>query len=192
MRRLMIISAVALLAAACSTTGSDNGTPGNSPAAPNSDDGPPRSDRGAILKEVGQEGAYGSEGDCGGEPCVAFTVTDISRTSECESPIEPVEGQLLDVDLTIETKPGASETMLTGSFQTYNWSVVTTEGITKSNAQGALMSPCNADPDGLGGMLNPGSKYAGMLQFDVPADSQTLLLEVPGVDTWEWPIPAVG
>lgn len=80
--------------------------------------------------------------------------------------------------------------MLTGSFQTYNWSVVTTEGITKSNAQGALMSPCNADPDGLGGILNPGSKYAGMFQFDVPADSQTLLLEVPGVDTWEWPIPS--
>lgn len=151
---------------------------------------PDKSDRGNIVKAIGEPAVYGP-GDCSDEDCVTFTVDSLDWADTCENPLGDIEGDLLNVTLNAATSMSLDEAQAGAMFQTYNWAVIDAEGVTQSNAQGGIMTPCNADPDGIGGILNPGSKYSGVLQFDVPPGSTHLILDVYDA-SWEWELPTNG
>lgn len=150
---------------------------------------PSKSERGNITKAIGEPAIYGT-GKCADEDCVTFTVDSLDWVDTCEYPLGDIEGDLLNVTLNASTSTALDPSQSVGMFQTYNWAVVDAEGVTRSNASGGIMTPCNPDPDGLGGEISPGSKYSGVLQFDVPPGSTHLILDVFGDASWEWALPS--
>lgn len=131
---------------------------------------------------------YGPE-HCEGNDCITFTVDSLEWVELCDAPLDDADGELLNVTLNATTAPSLDPSLYSGTFQTYNWSVVDGDGVTRSNAQGGIMTPCNPDPDGIGGEISPASTYNGTLQFDVPPGSTHLILDVFGDASWEWEIP---
>ncbi|MDQ0261029.1 hypothetical protein J2W20_002943 [Sinomonas atrocyanea] len=144
----------------------------------------PTSVRGNLIKQVGEPAWIGTPGS----HAVKFTVKSISEGVACQY-YQPKNGQIITLDLDVETTAALRELSNKKFFTTLSWKAIAENGTTVNGdpvAYGCLDSASQLPQE-----MGPSEKATGKIAFDVPAGRGTLIFESIAVTGgWEWSYPA--
>ena len=161
------------------TAGAVNASPGGAePAQPEA----AKSPRGNIIKKVG-EGAAVTDSLHGNKELVNFVVNSITPGTCTEKYAQPVvNGHIMIVDVTVETKPELAEAIMkTFSLSGYDFKFVAPNGTTFNGDLGT-MATYSCLPDAAtfpSAGMGPGEKITAKVVLDVPDTKGTLILKAP-------------
>lgn len=140
-----------------------------------------KSDRGALIKQIGEEAAVVSRE---GEVLVKFAVTAIDPDYKCAE--TPENGKFVAFTIKAETTPAlANEEWPKANFR--DWIAVGADGKQQNGDPQSLASfGCTSEADRFPAELDPSVSAEGVVVFDVAADTGVLVLRLEGVMAWEW------
>lgn len=198
---LALIAALGLSLTACggsSSTATAPTSPSVESIAPSTvapAEGPKKSPRGNIIKTLNEPGSITTPD---GKTAATFVVNSITVGAPCTgpypSPTGPENGQIMVLDVTIETTPElGAEGMFPNSFDMnpYSFKFVGANGTTFNGnlATGATYG-CLPDEQVLAsGGVGPAEKVTGKVVLDVPEPTGVLVFKpgyISNAGGWEW------